>query len=207
MKSDPKDIVREGYDKMARQYEQESDPFSNENELDEFTNLVRPRGQILDAGCGPGIVARLLVDKGFQVTGVDISQTTIDIARQRVPEAELMVGDMSALEFDDETFDGIVSTYAVFHVPRTMHSSLFQEFRRVLKKGGALLLNIGTTETDGVWVWEEFQSVPMYWSYYPPPRTAELLESADFQIVFTKDVEIVFAGEIETHHWILAKVM
>ncbi|MFW9888193.1 MAG: class I SAM-dependent methyltransferase [Candidatus Thorarchaeota archaeon] len=203
MKKNPKDIVRDGYDNIASQYDAYRDPFNNEAELSELMSLVEPSGHILDAGCGSGVVSRALIDNGFQVTGIDISQKMIGIARQRIPDAEFIVGDMTALEFDNETFDGIVSTYAVFHIPRTMHFSLFQDFHRLLKKGGALLFSIGSKETDGtdgVWEWEEFQSVPMFWSYYPPSKTVELLESAGFQIVFSRNVEQ--AGE--THHWILA---
>jgi ubiquinone/menaquinone biosynthesis C-methylase UbiE len=204
MKNDPKDIVREGYDRIASQYDEYRGPFDNDAELQELMNIVRPGGHILDAGCGSGVVTRVLVDNGFQVTGIDISQKMIDLAKQRVPEAALELGDMAALEFEDDSFDGIVSTYAVFHIPRTKHSSLFLDFHSILKKGGALLFSIGSKETDGtdgVWEWDEFQSVPMFWSYYPPSRTAELLKSADFQIVFARNVEQ--AGE--THHWILAR--
>jgi ubiquinone/menaquinone biosynthesis C-methylase UbiE len=204
MKKDHKDIVREGYDNIASQYDAYRDPFNNEAELNELMSLVEPGGHILDAGCGSGVVSRALIDNGFQVTGIDISQKMIGIARQLVPDAEFIVGDMIALEFDNETFDGIVSTYAVFHIPRTMHFSLFQDLHRLLKKGGALLFSIGSRETDGtdgVWEWEDFQSVPMFWSYYPPSKTIELLESAGFQIVFSRNVEQ--AGE--THHWILAR--
>lgn len=203
MKKDPKDIVREGYDNIASQYDAYREPFNNEAELNELMSLVEPGGHVLDAGCGSGVVTQALVDKGFQVTGIDISQKMIGIARKRIPDAEFIVGDMAALDFDDETFDGIVSTYAVFHIPRTKHFSLFQDFHRILRKGGAILFSIGSKEmdgTDGVWEWDEFQSVPMFWSYYPPTKTVELLESADFQIVFSRNVEQ--AGE--THHWILA---
>jgi ubiquinone/menaquinone biosynthesis C-methylase UbiE len=204
MKKDPKDIVREGYDKIASQYDEYRDPFNNEAELNELMRLVEPGGHILDAGCGSGVVARVLVDNGFQVTGIDISKRMLELAQQRVPKATFEVGDMTALHFEYGSFDGIVSTYAVFHIPRAKHLSLFLDFHRILKKGGALLFSIGSKETDGtdgIWEWEEFQSVPMFWSYYPPSKTVELLESADFQIVFSRNVEQ--AGE--THHWILAR--
>ncbi|MFX1483575.1 MAG: class I SAM-dependent methyltransferase [Promethearchaeota archaeon] len=204
MRRDPKDIVREGYDKIASQYDEYREPFNNETELNEFMSLVRPGGHILDAGCGSGVVARALVACGFQVTGIDISQKMLDLAKHRVPEATFEVGDMTELQFEDDSFDGIVSTYAVFHIPRTKHLSLFMDFHRLLKKGGALLFSVGSNETngtDGVWEWDDFQSVPMFWSYYPPSKTIELLESVDFKVVFARNVEQ--AGE--THFWILAR--
>jgi ubiquinone/menaquinone biosynthesis C-methylase UbiE len=156
MKKDSKDIVREGYDRIAEQYDDDisRSHFSEETELDEFMSLVKPGGHVLDAGCGSGRrVAQVLVDNGFQVTGIDISQKMIDLAKHLLPEATFEVGDMTALKFEDDSFDGIVSTYAIFHVPRTEHLNLFLDFHRFLKKGGVLLFSIGVRPegTDGVW--------------------------------------------------------
>ena len=161
---------------------------------------------VLDAGCGSGRrVARVLVDNGFQVTGIDISQKMIDLAKHLVPEATFEVGDMTALEFEVDSFDGIVSTYAVFHVPRTKHFSLFQDFHRLLKKGGALLFSVGSKEngSDGVWDWDDgdWDVVPMYWSYHGPQKSVELLKSANFEIIFARNVEQADG----THFWILAR--
>ena len=46
MDSDPKDVVREGYDKIASQYDEYRDLFNNQTELNELMNLVRPGGHI-----------------------------------------------------------------------------------------------------------------------------------------------------------------
>jgi SAM-dependent methyltransferase len=58
-------------------------------------NLLRQNGitdgRIVDLGCGSGIWARELADAGYQVIGVDVSPAMIELARQRVPEAELHV--------------------------------------------------------------------------------------------------------------------
>ncbi|MHA1929397.1 MAG: hypothetical protein ACTSV2_12550 [Candidatus Thorarchaeota archaeon] len=80
-------------------------------------------------------------------------------------------------------------------------------YHRILKKGAALLFSIGSKETgsDGVWDWDEFQSVPMYWSYHNPKKSLELLKEADFEIIFARYVDIMFEGNPETHCWILAR--
>ena len=209
MKRDPKDIVREGYDKIGNQYDEYRTHFSDEAELEEFMSLVKPGGHVLDVGCGPGIpVTRALVDSGFQVTGIDISQKMLDLAKHNVPEATFELGEMSALEFDDDSIDGIVSAYAVFHVPRTKHFSLFLDFHRILRKGGALLFSLGSRGgSDGVWDWDDggWDVVPMYWSQYDPEKSIELLESADFEILFARNVETQTETETEIHLWILAR--
>lgn len=102
LKEDPKDIVREGYDRIDEQYDEYRSPFTDEAELKEFMSIVKPGGHILDVGCGTGIVARALVDSGCQVTGIDISQKMLSLAKHRVPEATFEVGDMNALEFEDD---------------------------------------------------------------------------------------------------------
>ena len=49
-------------------------------------------GTVVDLGCGSGITARRLVDAGYDVIGIDVSESLIEIARQRVPEATFRVG-------------------------------------------------------------------------------------------------------------------
>jgi SAM-dependent methyltransferase len=51
-------------------------------------------GLVVDLGCGSGLWARELVDAGYRVLGIDISESMIEISRRRVPEAEFRVGSL-----------------------------------------------------------------------------------------------------------------
>ena len=51
-------------------------------------------GLVVDLGCGSGLWARELVDAGYRVLGIDISEAMIELARKRVPEAEFRVGSL-----------------------------------------------------------------------------------------------------------------
>jgi SAM-dependent methyltransferase len=51
-------------------------------------------GLIVDLGCGTGLLARELVDAGYDVFGIDISEAMVEIARMRAPEAEFRVGSL-----------------------------------------------------------------------------------------------------------------
>src|SRR5918998_3324892 len=53
-----------------------------------------PEGLVVDLGCGSGLWARELVDAGYRVLGIDISEAMVEISRRRVPEAEFRVGSL-----------------------------------------------------------------------------------------------------------------
>jgi SAM-dependent methyltransferase len=95
--------------------------------------------QLLDAGCGSGIYAELLMDRGARVTAIDGSAMMLEHARRRLAGrgVELRVADLRApLPFADGSFDGIVSAL-VLHYLRDWSPTL-AEFRRVLRPGGWL---------------------------------------------------------------------
>lgn len=93
--------------------------------------------QILDAGCGPGIYSEILLKKGAEVTGIDVSENMIKHAQTRngglgrfiVANMEEPLG-----MFQDQEFDGVLSALAISYVKDI--SVLFQEFQRILKPGG-----------------------------------------------------------------------
>src|SRR5438034_4844364 len=80
---------------------------------------LRPDARLLDAGCGTGGFLRFLLDREAigSATGIDLSPEPIELARQRVPEAELAVGSVTELPFEDETFDAAVLNDVLQHVP------------------------------------------------------------------------------------------
>src|SRR5689334_23176055 len=66
---------------------------------------LEPGQLVLDIGCGVGAFLRLVVARGGRAFGLDASPALVDVARRRVPDADLRVGDMEALPYDDDTFD------------------------------------------------------------------------------------------------------
>src|SRR5215208_4140072 len=57
-----------------------------------------PESLVVDLGCGSGLWARELVDAGYRVLGIDISEAMIELSRNRVPEAEFSVGSLCEVE-------------------------------------------------------------------------------------------------------------
>ena len=197
--SENEEIVEEGYDKIAREYHRQRDRFDRRDELEEFAGLLPDDARVLDAGCGGGVpVARFLAERGFRVVGVDLSRNMIRLAKENVPQAEFIKKDMTQLDFDEDSFDGLTAFYSVIHVPREKHVGLFETFRKILRPDGIMLVSLGHSQWEGT---EDFHGAEMFWSHYGPERSLQMIEQANFEILFDRFAE---SGE-EKHYWILAR--
>ena len=127
-------IVREGYDRIAEEYDASRSKFDHSKELNKFVGLLPKNARVLDVGCGAGVpVAKFLVESGFKVVGIDFSDNMLKLARKNVPKAVFIEKDMNKLDFAVSSFDGLTAFYSIIHVPKEKHSQLFESFHRILK--------------------------------------------------------------------------
>jgi len=193
------EIVRSGYDRIAGRYTRDRERFENWNEIREFTSRLPRHARVLDVGCGTGVpVSQHIIENGFELVGIDLSPEMISAARKNVPGAIFTEMNMLELEFPAASFDGLISCYAVFHVPREQHRTLFHSFHRILRPGGPMLVSVGSTDWEGV---EDYFGVDMFWSHYSPAKTEALITEAGFHMEFGRTLET--GGEV--HHWVLAR--
>jgi len=99
-----------------------------------------PGVRLLDVASGPGYVAAAAARRGAQVTGVDIAESMIKLARGAHPEIDFRQGDAEALPFPDASFDAVVSNFGVLHFGRPEQAAA--EFARVVAAGGAVALTV-----------------------------------------------------------------
>jgi SAM-dependent methyltransferase len=98
--------------------------------------------RVLDAGCGPGVTARWLIEHGAEVVGVDASPKMVLLARERVGDsAKILEGDLGKpLDFlEDVSFDVILSSLVLSYVPDWQ--PVFKEFFRLLRPSGLLVFS------------------------------------------------------------------
>jgi ubiquinone/menaquinone biosynthesis C-methylase UbiE len=104
------------------------------------------KGRLLEIGPGPGYIAIELSKLGnFQITGLDISEAMIEIAKRNAKEAnaevEFRLGDAANMPLEDNTFDFIVSSGSLHHWKDPVR--VFNEMHRTLKtKGKALVCDV-----------------------------------------------------------------
>jgi len=101
----------------------------------------------LDAGCGSGMAAALAADRGAQVTGIDASDSLLQIARDRVPQGAFQTGDLEDLPFGDDSFDVVVG-FNSFQYAGNPGAALAQARRVTAPSGTVVIMTWG--EPDGM---------------------------------------------------------
>ena len=120
------------------------------NLLDSFAGRFGRGALLCDAGCGPSAhIGGYLADKGLKVIGIDISDRCVEMAKTFNPKMQFKREDIIKLSFAPDTFDGIVSYYSIIHTPKRSVGRIFEEFHRVLRPGGCLLVAVKAGSDEG----------------------------------------------------------
>jgi ubiquinone/menaquinone biosynthesis C-methylase UbiE len=122
-------------DKFARFYESGFGKLILEKEAEYVRQELQDCGRILDVGCGIGVFEERLY--GLDVTGLDISEEMIKVARRR-SRKNFVVGDAGNLDFDDATFDGVFYVATLEFIAD--YKKAVREAWRVTRQGGKLLV-------------------------------------------------------------------
>jgi ubiquinone/menaquinone biosynthesis C-methylase UbiE len=107
-------------------------------------------GSILDIGSGPGYVAAAAAERGAIPIGLDFSSAMVAIAREKFPHIEFREGDAQNLPFGDESFDRVVTSFALLHVAEP--ERVMSEACRVLKRGGRFAFTTWARKEENTFV-------------------------------------------------------
>mgnify|MGYP000159197748 CR=1 FL=1 len=180
-------LVKNAYDEMGTAYVERVISGSPEppEPVRRFRDELGPEDELLDAGCGPG--RRTLELAGERGLGLDISREQLSLARETVA-AGLVQGEMTRLPFTSDSFDAVCAMYSLIHVPVDDHPAALEEFARVLRSGGTLLVTEGGVEWTGSnpdWLGS---GTEMHWSMAGPEATRTDIEACGFEIRGVWDV-------------------
>ena len=118
---------------------------SEERQLPTYEAALRRVGvdrgaRVLDLGCGAGTFLRLAAERGADVTGLDASPGLIELARERIPSADLRIGELDRLPFEDDAFD-LVTGFNSFFFAEDMVGAL-REAGRVARPGAPVVIQV-----------------------------------------------------------------
>ena len=103
---------------------------------------IGPGTRVLDVGCGSGEFARLAVDRGATVAGIDAAAQMIELARGLVREADLRIGSLERLPWADDTFD-VVTGFNAFQFAPDLTAALAEAARVCRPAGRVAVCNWG----------------------------------------------------------------
>ena len=105
---------------------------------------LRPGERVLDVGCGTGTLAIRAAGEGSEVIGIDPAAKMVERSRMKAAEAgssaRFQVGVAENLAFEDESFDVVLCTLVLHHLPPGMQDDCLKEMARVLRRQGRLIL-------------------------------------------------------------------
>ncbi|WP_339812448.1 class I SAM-dependent methyltransferase [uncultured Imperialibacter sp.] len=187
--TDPKEIVREGYDKLSSDYRihfAASHEASYEPWLNSFVQYLKADDKILELGCGDGLPVARFLSQRHRYLGVEISPAQVALARANVPEGTFEVADMTKLFLQTGEFAGIVALYSLIHVPIEQQPALIEAMYIWLQAGGCVLAIVGAKAWTGIekdWI---VAGTTMYWSHADSNTYIKWFSSAGFTIEETK---------------------
>jgi ubiquinone/menaquinone biosynthesis C-methylase UbiE len=131
--------VKAYYEARAREYDdwvyglgafakRHRDGWHAERERLQDALAALPSARTLDVACGTGWMTQHLPG---EIVGLDASESMLEIARERVPYGEFVVGDALSLPFEDGSFDRIVTGHFYGHLEEVARSRFLAEARRV----------------------------------------------------------------------------
>jgi 2-polyprenyl-3-methyl-5-hydroxy-6-metoxy-1,4-benzoquinol methylase len=117
--------------------------------LKDFVSLLGNNPAVLDLGCGTGGESKRMLGLGARVVGVDLSGRSIEFARNNVPEAQFLEMNILELQFEHESFDGVMEAGVLFHFPRAEQDKILGDIHTMLKNRGVFQSYYPEGSTEG----------------------------------------------------------
>jgi len=141
------DLWSESYDESVMQSDKSNAyPFAGYNDLINViygTIMKQSPTRVFDIGFGTATLTSKLYDAGNDITGIDFSAEMLKLAQVKMPTANLLQWDFSLgipPEFSNQSFDFIVSTYAIHHLTDDEKVSFIESLLNVLSPKGSILI-------------------------------------------------------------------
>jgi SAM-dependent methyltransferase len=179
--SSPSERIIGLYQRHAEEWDKDRGRSLYENAwLDRFLALLPQKASILDIGCGSAEpIARYVIERGYDVTGIDSSSALIDMCKERFPDQDWIVADMRTLSLD-RRFDGILAWDSFFHLCPADQRRMFPIFSRHAKPRAALMFTSGPSHGEAIGI---YKGEPLYHGSLDGTEYRLLLNQNGFDVI------------------------
>ncbi len=157
-------VYDDGWSDYDRSWRERDD--LEDEEWRQFAAAVKPGGTVLDVGCNSGRDTRQLLDLGYRVTGIDVSEQALRLCREQCPEARTI--QMSLLDLPNlkEQFDGIWFSYALVHIPFRLVPEALTALDQALHPEGSMMMMVTVVPESQ----EKIHNSNVMWDEHGVPR-------------------------------------
>jgi len=178
----------ETYNHHASDYEQKFMSFASYmNKIKDFCAILKRQARILDVGCGPGNVAKVLAesDQKFEVLGIDLSSEMIKRAGANVisPRVQFLERDIRDMGLEGKEYDAVIASFCLPHLTNEEAEKLIQDVSRVLVKGGLLYLSCMEGYKSGFETTSFSPNELIYFNYYSEEFIGRELSKNNLRLV------------------------
>lgn len=146
-----------------------------------FAELVG-KGPVVDVGCGPGRTTAYLHALGVEVSGIDLSEGMLSVARAENPTIRFAQADMLDLDLPPSSLAGVLANYSLIHIPDDRLPEVLASFHRALRPRGYLWVAFQVGEEPRHLTEAHGHAIDLVFLRRDPAAVAALLTRASFEV-------------------------
>ena len=177
-------IAVDTYNKIAQEYDKEfGNDYSDTPYVDKFLNYLEGK-KVLDIGCGVGNLTKYIMDKGFNVEGIDLSKGMLNIAKQKYSDIKFYEMNMKEITLRKK-YDGIMLAYSLFHLTKKEVIEVLPKYYDLLNSNGKILLILQYGQGERIIDEPLKEGLKIFINYYSQDEIIEILRNNSFKILYT----------------------
>ena len=185
MKKDKTIKTIESYNKNAKKFEDkflDFEPYREKIALFQEKYLAHINATILDIGCGPGNHSKYLysLNNGYKITGIDLSDKMIELARVNAPNCNHIVGDIRKLDTNIK-YDAVLASFCIVHLSNEELIEFVSKLSMLLNNEGYLYLSFIEGSRSG-FIKPDFFDEKIYFNFFERESIIKLLTDNQFKI-------------------------